>query len=155
MKRKPGPKPQSSLDHGKANTYGYWGCRCVACTRANTARSRMSKSKIRESSAPAPESVHGTLNGYSYWGCRCSPCVESVRAYKDSIMTPPDDMPLPPRPDRCQCCSSASGELLRDHDHISGYFRGWLCASCNSGIGKLGDGIDGLKRALEYLEKNG
>ncbi len=59
----------------------------------------------------------------------------------------------------CDCC----GEVLRDashrtgknldHDHATGRFRGILCGSCNTGIGKLGDNIEGLRRALAYLER--
>jgi len=40
-----------------------------------------------------------------------------------------------------------------DHDHDTGVVRGGLCNSCNSGLGKLGDSIVGLRRALDYLVK--
>ena len=40
-----------------------------------------------------------------------------------------------------------------DHDHETGKFRGWLCTSCNLGLGKLGDSISSVKKALKYLEK--
>ena len=33
-------------------------------------------------------------------------------------------------------------------------FRGWLCRSCNVGIGQLGDQIDGVEKALTYLRKH-
>ena len=39
-----------------------------------------------------------------------------------------------------------------DHDHDTGEVRGILCTGCNTGIGHLGDNIEGLKRALYYLE---
>lgn len=38
-----------------------------------------------------------------------------------------------------------------DHDHITGKVRGHLCTGCNTGLGKLGDSVEGLKRALDYL----
>ena len=38
-----------------------------------------------------------------------------------------------------------------DHDHVSGKIRGLLCARCNTSIGRLGDSVDGLMRAVEYL----
>lgn len=39
-----------------------------------------------------------------------------------------------------------------DHDHATGRVRGVLCVNCNTGIGSLGDGIAGVRLALEYLE---
>lgn len=48
-------------------------------------------------------------------------------------------------------------ELLRrrmniDHDHKTNKIRGILCSGCNTGLGHLGDNIEGLKKALYYLE---
>jgi protein-arginine kinase activator protein McsA len=40
-----------------------------------------------------------------------------------------------------------------DHDHKTGQVRGILCTGCNTAIGKLGDSISGLKRAVNYLKK--
>lgn len=61
-----------------------------------------------------------------------------------------------PCPANCECC----GKLLEtgkrthlDHDHVTGQFRGWLCNACNLGVGMLGDSIEGVKRALVYLER--
>lgn len=41
-----------------------------------------------------------------------------------------------------------------DHCHSTGALRGLLCNTCNSSIGKLGDNVAGLMRAVEYLKKN-
>lgn len=38
-----------------------------------------------------------------------------------------------------------------DHCHATGMVRGLLCTSCNTGIGNLGDSIEMLERALDYL----
>jgi hypothetical protein len=40
-----------------------------------------------------------------------------------------------------------------DHDHSTGRVRGILCNRCNSAIGALGDSIDGLQRAIDYLKQ--
>lgn len=66
------------------------------------------------------------------------------------------NMPTPTRdvPGNCECCGRAPRPgkgLYLDHDHESGAFRGWLCHSCNAGVGLLGDTSRGVARALAYL----
>jgi hypothetical protein len=63
----------------------------------------------------------------------------------------------PPKPTKdypCDCCGTLliPKKILLDHDHINYTFRGWLCRSCNTGIGALGDTIEGLERAIKYIE---
>jgi hypothetical protein len=55
-------------------------------------------------------------------------------------------------PELCELCKRAPAEHL-DHDHRTGAFRGWLCRICNTGLGALGDDIEGLQRALAYLQR--
>jgi hypothetical protein len=52
----------------------------------------------------------------------------------------------------CELCRS-EGPTALDHCHVTGKFRGWLCRECNVGIGKLGDDIAGVRRAIAYLER--
>jgi len=54
----------------------------------------------------------------------------------------------------CHCCGRKIKSLHFDHDHKTGKYRGFLCHFCNTGIGKLGDDIEGVTRALRYLEKH-
>jgi Recombination endonuclease VII len=61
-----------------------------------------------------------------------------------------------PCPSACECCNRPMGtgkQVHLDHDHVTGKFRGWLCNSCNLGIGALGDDIKGLRLALAYLKR--
>jgi hypothetical protein len=52
----------------------------------------------------------------------------------------------------CECCGKTPSYILNlDHCHATGKFRGWLCTGCNTAIGKLGDNIAGLQRAMDYL----
>lgn len=68
-------------------------------------------------------------------------------------------VPTPPYP-APEFCEAGCGQKLEinsvrthvDHDHDTGIFRGWICNRCNLGIGLLGDSIEGLRRALTYLE---
>jgi hypothetical protein len=58
---------------------------------------------------------------------------------------------------KCACCGVAANRdgrrMFIDHDHATGMVRGILCNSCNLGIGALGDSVDGVRRALAYLER--
>ena len=51
---------------------------------------------------------------------------------------------------KCQCCGK-QGDLVVDHCHKTQEFRGWICKSCNHGLGKLGDDIENVLNALNYL----
>lgn len=63
-------------------------------------------------------------------------------ARKGGHLPPPPESECPPRPadGLCQGCGKLpaplkSGEpdiLMMDHDHVTGAFRGWVCAKCNS-----------------------
>ena len=68
------------------------------------------------------------------------------------------DLMLTEQKGKCACCGTHQNELTRnlavDHDHDTGLIRGLLCGKCNTAIGKLGDNIEGLMRALNYLEKH-
>lgn len=54
--------------------------------------------------------------------------------------------------DICQLCGKKHKKLHYDHCHKTGKFRGILCPNCNHGLGKLGDDIAGLERAIAYLK---
>lgn len=51
----------------------------------------------------------------------------------------------------CGICGTLEN-LCFDHDHKTGKFRGLLCSKCNHGIGMLGDSLEGIKLATDYLE---
>ena len=65
--------------------------------------------------------------------------------------------PARPEPRCCECCdkppSSGHKSLCLDHNHETGEFRGWLCCSCNLAIGMLGDNIEGVFKAVRYLNR--
>jgi hypothetical protein len=55
------------------------------------------------------------------------------------------------RPDECQCCGRGGKTLHLDHDHETGQIRGWICLSCNVGLGHFADNPARLERAIDYL----
>ena len=54
----------------------------------------------------------------------------------------------------CACCGRMKKRHL-DHDHATDQLRGFICQSCNHGLGHLGDDIEGIQRALAYLQRVG
>ncbi len=54
----------------------------------------------------------------------------------------------------CMLCNkpfNTPADINIDHDHETGRVRGVLCMTCNTGIGLLGDNLEGLQRAVDYL----
>lgn len=59
----------------------------------------------------------------------------------------------------CPICEKGSipaitANIVRDHDHLTGNAREWICDSCNTGLGRFKDNIALLKKAIAYLEKH-
>lgn len=55
----------------------------------------------------------------------------------------------------CAVCGKScevNAVLSVDHCHTTGKIRGLLCNKCNTGIGLLGDNIEGVQAALDYLK---
>jgi len=59
-----------------------------------------------------------------------------------------------PKPERCERCHKKVEKLQIDHLHGTFTFRGWLCRECNTGIGSLGDNLEGVLQAAVYLEND-
>ena len=61
--------------------------------------------------------------------------------------------------DVCEVCGAKKGntkwtKLCYDHDHTTMEFRGVLCNRCNISIGALGDTIESVQKALDYLKRD-
>lgn len=60
-----------------------------------------------------------------------------------------------PCPEICELCGKAPQGKIKslslDHCHITNRFRGWLCSSCNKGIGFLKDNPELCEKAATYL----
>ena len=59
----------------------------------------------------------------------------------------------PPKSNHCDNCHK-NKKLEIDHIHGSLIFRGWLCSNCNTGIGAVGDTLEGVLQAAIYLEND-
>jgi len=54
----------------------------------------------------------------------------------------------------CEICKTDTS-LHFDHDHRTGFFRGWLCSNCNKGLGMFRDSPHLLLAAFGYLTPGG
>lgn len=75
----------------------------------------------------------------------------SERWYAQYSLTPEQANELKSRP--CDSCGRRRKRHVVDHDHTTGQVRGNLCSECNTGLGKLGDSIAGVRLMLDYLVK--
>ncbi len=58
---------------------------------------------------------------------------------------------------KCAICSKTPKvwwSFNVDHCHETGRIRGLLCGPCNKALGSFGDTVDGVKRAIAYLERS-
>jgi hypothetical protein len=82
---------------------------------------------------------------------RCKACFKKDSKYRVELRKRYEHL----KTNFCECCGNTSNKsLVVDHCHDTLRFRGWICQSCNHGIGNLGDDIKGVEKALEYLRKH-
>lgn len=79
---------------------------------------------------------------------RCKKC-----KYYDTNVSKKLNRIAPIKPELCECCGKKPEKWTLDHCHKTDTIRGWICEKCNLGIGKLGDTIDGLMLAVNYLKR--
>lgn len=98
---------------------------------------------------------HGKVYTYQQ-GCRCLECKSAISlAGKERYLAHKSvdkQQLLKKQKGRCACCGVAGKSLVLDHIHGTSTVRGLLCQNCNAGIGKLGDDLDGVMKAVSYLK---
>ncbi len=60
-------------------------------------------------------------------------------------------------PFECPICgkrtiAGITSKVVLEHNHRTGEVRGWVCDSCNTGIGRFKDDVELLKRAIKFIE---
>lgn len=147
---------------------------CEACVSIKRKEMRERKIKLHGATYAGTPCIRKHLNEngqtirWSYGGM----CVECSKTHKRKYQQSThgkrkhreyswkyDGIPTPTSedPGLCQICNlpNKSGKGLSvDHCHATGLFRGWLCTACNAAIGNLGDSLEGILRAADYLRKN-
>ena len=90
----------------------------------------------------------------NYYSKNCKPCIRQEQRKLHAIkkLFPPPKAGTTP----CACCGRID-RLFPDHDWSIDdprtSFRGYICKSCNVGLGHLGDSLAGVQKAANYLEK--
>lgn len=93
------------------------------------------------------------------------PSCKDCRKIKDGIPVSVTDRItwLAKRPENftdftCPICQKTTivgiTKIVLDHNHHDGRVRGWLCESCNTGIGRFDDDPELIVRALHWLEND-
>lgn len=87
----------------------------------------------------------------------CRDCGSKVAAGKKVAMAFAKENDIPYKAPEHSVCAICQGgrkdgdELVWDHDHKKNVFRGYCHNSCNRSVGVLGDDVEGLLRALNYV----
>lgn len=81
-------------------------------------------------------------------------CRECTREAAQKVRVLKGTAPPKPLDNLCQCCGIEVESFYFDHCHETDEFRGWICRSCNVGIGFLDDSLEGVEKALAYLKRH-
>ena len=62
-------------------------------------------------------------------------------------------------PFECPICkkrtiASVTSKVVLEHDHRTGKPGGWICDSCNTGLGRFKDDVELLKSAIKFLKES-
>ena len=62
-------------------------------------------------------------------------------------------------PFECPVCekrtiAGVTSKVVLEHDHRTGKPGGWICDSCNTGLGRFKDDVELLKSAIKFLKKS-
>lgn len=89
----------------------------------------------------------------------CNDCRKKIEGKR---LTKSEQNKFDPRPNnilfKCKICekrtiAGVNSKVVLDHDHESGKARGWICESCNTGLGRFQDSVVILKRAINFIKK--
>ena len=93
-------------------------------------------------------------DGKEYFKSTCRPCSNKADRIRYRLREQYKDE----NKGVCHCCgiheSELKNKLQLDHCVETGRYRGWLCSSCNQGMGQFGDRIEGLELAISYLRRH-
>jgi hypothetical protein len=99
-------------------------------------------------------------DGYRLRRPECKHCSKNISRGKTEAKKLAKQMGIAykaPEGTKCALCNTIGKKgdfLVFDHCHTTNKFRGYLHNSCNRSLGVLGDNVEGLLRAVAYLNKS-
>jgi hypothetical protein len=99
------------------------------------------------------------INNRSVRRPSCADCRKHLEGINMSAKTKAEWAKKKPQniPFECPICSKrtiagVTCKVVLDHNHKNGEARGWVCDSCNTGIGRFKDDINLIKKAIQFIE---
>ena len=99
------------------------------------------------------------INNRSVRRPSCSDCRKNLEGVNMTAKTKAEWNKNKPQyvPFECPICAKrtiagVTSKVVLDHNHHNGEARGWVCDSCNTGIGRFKDDIELIKRAIKFIE---
>jgi ssDNA-binding Zn-finger/Zn-ribbon topoisomerase 1 len=108
-----------------------------------------------------PHEAFSKCSGGNYLRPECKSCGNKLAKKRKELRS---KFGNPPSNYTCPICGKNESQIptgggrkstkwVIDHNHENDLFRGWLCHTCNMGIGSFDDSIATLWRAIIYLTK--
>ena len=99
------------------------------------------------------------INNRSVRRPSCTECRKELEGVNMSAKTKQEWAKKKPQnePFECPICAKrtiagVTSKVVLDHNHRDGSARGWVCDSCNTGIGRFKDDIELITRAINYVK---
>ena len=99
------------------------------------------------------------LDAHSWQGYKntCKKCKniskQIRRLYTKRMGYPDEDYECPICKDKLYGEQRTGNAWCVDHNHKTGYVRGYICPNCNNGMGYLRDDINILEKSIEWINK--
>lgn len=99
------------------------------------------------------------INNRSVRRPSCEDCRKDLEGINMSAKTKAEWASKKPQnvPFECPICAKrtiagVTSKVVLDHNHRNGEARGWVCDSCNTGIGRFKDDIELINRAIKFIK---
>jgi hypothetical protein len=75
---------------------------------------------------------------------------DKVKWFKEKPINEPFECPVCKK----RTIAGVTSKVVLEHNHLTGKVGGWICDSCNTGLGRFKDDVELLKSAIEFIKKN-